>query len=266
LLPAILLPTRKKDKVFLRISFYRKPNDYIANAVYHAQNDSVLAPTVTLLSGGQLTVPVNLDGYWSARSLFTFGQPVKLIKSNLNLNAGVTYSRLPGLIDKEKILTNNYNYSLGVVVASNLSEYVDFNLSYNANFNVIAGQPENGQVSQSAGIQFNLLSKTGWFFQNDLNNQTYNYKGSIPDQSFWLWNMSAGKKFLKQQKGELKLTVFDLLKQNRAISRTVTEAYVEDTQSRVLQQYFMMTFTYKLKNFGTSKANNRNNNNSRPNF
>jgi vacuolar-type H+-ATPase subunit D/Vma8 len=56
-----------------------------------------------------------------------------------------------------------------------------------------------------------------------------------------------GKKFLKQQQGELKLTVFDLLKQNRAISRTVTEAYVEDTQSRVLQQYFMMTFTYKLK-------------------
>ena len=110
------------------------------------------------------------------------------------------------------------------------------------------------------------MSKTGWFFQNDLNNQTYNYKGSIPDQSFWLWNISAGKKFLKQQKGELKLTVFDLLKQNRAISRTVTEAYVEDTQSRVLQQYFMMTFTYKLKNFGTSKANNRNNNNSRPNF
>jgi len=87
-----------------------------------------------------------------------------------------------------------------------------------------------------------------------------------PDQSFWLWNIGAGKKFLKQQKGELKLTVFDLLKQNRAIGRTVTEAYVEDTQSRVLQQYFMMTFTYKLKNFGTPKTNNRNNNNSRPNF
>ena len=116
------------------------------------------------------------------------------------------------------------------------------------------------------GVQFNLLSKTGWFFQNDLNNQTYNYKGNTPDQSFWLWNISAGKKFLKQQQGELKLTVFDLLKQNRAISRTVTEAYVEDTQSRVLQQYFMMTFTYKLKNFGAGKTNIKTNNNSRPNF
>ena len=256
----------QKGQSFFANLFLQKTNDYIANSVYHAQNDSVLAPTITLLSGGQLTVPVNLDGYWSVRSLFTFGQPVKLIKSNLNLNAGVTYSRLPGLIDKQKLLTDNYNYSVGAVIASNVSEYIDFNLSYNANFNIIAGQPENGQVSQSVGIQFNLLSKTGWFFQNDLNNQAYNYKGNTPDQSFWLWNISAGKKFLKQQKGELKLTVFDLLKQNRAISRTVTEAYVEDTQSRVLQQYFMITFTYKLKNFGAAKTNNKNNNNSRPKF
>jgi hypothetical protein len=256
----------QKGQSFFANLFMQKTNDYIANSVYHAQNDSILAPTVTLLSGGQLTIPVNLDGYWSVRSLFTFGQPVKLIKSNLNLNAGVMYSRLPGLIDKQKLLTDNYNYSVGAVIASNVSEYIDFNLSYNANFNIIAGQPENDQVSQFVGIQFNLLSKTGWFFQNDLNNQTYNYKGNTPDQSFWLWNISAGKKFLKQQQGELKLTVFDLLKQNRAISRTVTEAYVEDTQSRVLQQYFMMTFTYKLKNFGAPKTNNKNNNNSRPNF
>jgi len=257
--------TRKGQSFFANL-FLQKTNDYIANSVYHSQNDSVLAPTVTLLSGGQLTIPVNLDGYWSVRSLFAFGQPVKLIKSNLNLNAGVMYSRLPGLIDNQNLLTDNYNYSVGAVIASNVSEYIDFNLSYNANLNIIAGQPESNQVSQLVGIQFNLLSKTGWFFQNDLNNQTYNYKGSTPDQRFWLWNISAGKKFLKQQKGELKLTVFDLLKQNRAISRTVTEAYVEDTQSRVLQQYFMMTFTYKLKNFGAGKTNIKTNNNSRPNF
>jgi len=256
----------QKGQSFFANLFVQKTNDYIATSVYHAQSDSVLASTVTLLSGGQLTVPVNLDGYWSVRSLFAFGQPLKLIKSNLNLNAGIMYSRLPGLIDKQKLVTNNYNYSMGTVVASNISEYIDFNLSYTVNFNIIAGQPENNQVSQTAGIQFNLLSKSGWFFQNDLNNQSYNYKGSTPDQNFWLWNIGAGKKFLKQQKGELKLTVFDLLKQNQAISRTVTEAYVEDTQSRVLQQYFMITFTYKLKNFGTPKTNNRNNNNSRPNF
>ncbi|HEY4148044.1 MAG TPA: hypothetical protein VGM41_03910, partial [Chitinophagaceae bacterium] len=48
-----------------------------------------------------------------------------------------------------------------------------------------------------------------------------------------------------------KLSVFDLLNQNVSISRTATETYVEDVQNTVLQQYFMLTFTYNLKNFGT---------------
>jgi hypothetical protein len=60
--------------------------------------------------------------------------------------------------------------------------------------------------------------------------------------------------------------VFDLLKQNRSISRTVTEVYVEDVQSQVLRQYFMLTFTYKLRNFGNAKAAASRNNGIRRNF
>ncbi len=258
--------TQKGQSLFANF-FVQKTNAYIANGVYIARRDSVLAPTITLLKGGQLSMTVNLDGYWSIRSFLAFGQPIKFIKSILNLNAGVTYSKLPGLINRTKTFTDNYTYTGGVVLASNISQYVDFNLSYNANFNLITQQPDNNQVTQSAGIQFNLLSKSGWFFQNDLSNQSYNYKNSAtPNQNFWLWNMSAGKKFLKKQNGELKLSVFDLLKQNKSISRTVTESYVEDVQSLVLRQYFMLTFTYKLKNFGTPKTNYRPNNEFRRDF
>ena len=49
------------------------------------------------------------------------------------------------------------------------------------------------------------------------------------------------------------MSVFDILKQNQSISRTITNIYIEDAQSKVLQQYFMMTFSYNLKNFGTPK-------------
>jgi hypothetical protein len=112
--------------------------------------------------------------------------------------------------------------------------------------------------TQSAGIKFNLLSKTGWFYSNDLNNQLYRGLSGGYNQNLWIWNMSAGKKFLKDQKGELKLTVFDLLKQNTSITRTTTDLYVEDLRNDVLQQYFMLTFTYKLKNFGKAPPPRRN--------
>jgi hypothetical protein len=110
-----------------------------------------------------------------------------------------------------------------------------------------------------AGLQLNLLSKQGWFFQNDLNNQYYNGLTESFNQNYFLWNMSVGRKFLKGQKGELKLSVFDLLKQNRSISRTITSERIEDEQNQVLQQYFMMTFSYNLRNFGAavSKPANR---------
>ena len=100
----------------------------------------------------------------------------------------------------------------------------------------------------------NLLNKKGWFIQNDISSQSYSGLSGGLDQRYTLWNAAIGKKFLKNRAGELKLSVFDLLKENQSITRTVTGTEITDSQSDVLQQYFMLTFTYNLKNFGKAKA------------
>jgi hypothetical protein len=250
----------QKGQSFFANLFLQTSQNYISNATYVAQTDSVIQNGIVLKSGSQLTKPINLDGYKSFRSFFTYSMPVKFIKSTINLNAGFTYSKLPGLINSVETNTDNFTYNAGIVIASNVSEYVDFNLSYSANFNnaksSLQSQADNNYVNQIAGIQFNLLSKNGWFLQNDLNNQIYSGLSAGFNQSFWLWNVAIGKKFLKNRLAELKLSVFDLLKQNQSIVRTVSENYIEDTQSQVLQQYFMLTFTYNLKNFGKGKPVN----------
>ncbi|MGB8190518.1 MAG: outer membrane beta-barrel protein, partial [Chitinophagaceae bacterium] len=243
----------KRTSFFANV-FVQNTQNYITNASYLIKNDSVVSNSITLREGARLTKPVNLDGYWSIRSFLTFGLPLTFMKSNLNMNAGVSYTRIPGLIDNVENLSNSYNYNVGAVVASNINEYVDFTLSYSANFNRVQNsiQPElnNNYFNHVAGFQLNLLSKSGWLFQNDLNNQMYRGLTNGFNQNYWLWNMAVGKKFLKDQKGELRLSVFDLLKQNQAISRVATETYIEDVQNDVLQQYFMLTFAYKLRNFG----------------
>lgn len=249
-----------KGQSFFANLFLQQVNDYIATATYIASKDSILIVSDTLKRGSQLSKPVNLDGYISLRSFLTYGMPIKFIKSTFNVTAGFTYSKTPGIVNKRSSLTNNLTYSAGAVVASNISQYVDFNLSYNANINQIVERSYNNYFTSTTGVQVNILSKKGWFLQNDLNNQLYNYKDtSVNDQNFWLWNISGGLKFLKDQKGELKLSVFDLLKQNKSITRTVNGPITEDIQSQVLQRYFMLTFTYKLKNFGTAAARAMNN-------
>jgi hypothetical protein len=186
--------------------------------------------------------------------------PLKFIKSTFNVNAGFSYSRLPGLVDYQETFTNSYTYNGGIVLASNISEYVDFNLSYNANFSNSKTNNRNNTttayLNQTIGAQVNLLNKKGWFIQNDVSGNIYS--GDL-DQRFWLWNAAIGKKFLKNKAAELKLSVFDLLKQNQSITRTVTGTEITDAQTKVLQQYFMLTFTYSLKNFGVANASTNQN-------
>jgi hypothetical protein len=247
-----------KGILFVANVFAQAGSNYITNATFVPQQDSVLTPDITLRAGQQLTKPVNLDGYWNLRSFLTFAMPVKFIKSSLNFNGGISFSRLPGIINNVYNMSNNTTYTAGLVIASNISQYVDFTASYTANFNTVKNKLQenlnSNYFSHQAGLQLNLLSKNGWFFQNDLTNQLYSGLSAGFNQSYFLWNMSVGKKFLANQQGELKLGVFDLLKQNRSISRNVTETYYDDIRNTVLQQYFMLTFTYNLRNFGQAAA------------
>lgn len=245
--------TQKSHSFFANV-FGSTASDYVSTAIYIAQDDSVLTPSVTLFKGSQLTKPINLNGQWNLNTFLTLGLPLKFIKTNMNLNAGFVFNRTPGLINNIPSFSNSYNFNTGVVFASNISQYVDFTLSYNGNFNkaVNSLQPEqnNNYFMHTASFRLNLLSKKGWVFNNDIANQTYNGLSDGFNQNYWLWSMAMGKKFLKAQRGELRLSVFDLLNQNQSITRTVSETYIEDVNTKVLRQYFMLTFTYSLKNFG----------------
>ncbi len=249
----------KTGKSFFANIFAQTTSDYISNATYLLKSDSTLNNNIVIKAGSQLVKPVNLDGYKNIRTMLTYTFPVKFIKSNLSINTGAGYSNLPSLSNNLPVTTHNYTYNAGVNIASNISEYVDFNISYSANFNNATTKSavitsKNNYVNQTAGLQLNLLSKKGWFIQNDVNNQSYSGLSTGLNESYWLWNAAIGKKFMKNKAAELKLSVFDLLKQNQSITRTVSANYIEDARYNVLEQYFMLTFTYNLKNFGKGKS------------
>jgi hypothetical protein len=259
-----------KSKSFFAGIFAQQVTDFITNGTWVASQDSIIQDGILLRQGAQFTKPINLSGYWSVRSFANYGIPIKAIKSNLNLSGGVGYVRTPGSVNNVKNFTNNYTYTAGVSISSNISEYIDYTLSYNGNFNnaVNSFNPNlnNKFYSHNVGAKVNLLTKNGWFVLNDLGNQVFTGLSDGFNQNFWLWNVSAGKKFLDKQRGELKLTVFDLLNQNQSVTRTVDALYIEDVQTIVLQQYFMLTFTYTLRNFGKTPAPTRSGMNRNPEF
>lgn len=252
----------QKSRSFFAGIFAQRVNNYITNGNWVASADSVIQNGIVLRKGAQFTKPVNIDGYWNLRSFANYGFPLKSIKSNLSLNAGVGYIRTPGQVNGVSNYTNAYNVSGGLAINSNISELIDYTFSYTGTFNnaVNSFNPNlnNRFYQHSIGAKLNLLSKKGWFVLNDLTNLVFSGLADGFNQNFWLWNVSAGKKFLEKQRGEVKFTVFDLLSQNQSVTRTVDALYIEDVQTVVLRQYFMLTFTYTLRNFGKNPVNNTN--------
>ncbi len=243
----------EKSNVFFAMLGGQFAQDYIGNSTLIAEQDTVITDGFVLPAGSQLSRPVNLDGYWNLRSYITYGMPLGFLKSNLNMDASATYSRLPGIINDALGFTNNYTLGTGLVLSSNISENVDFTLSarpsYNWAFNTIQEDLNTDYLNLNSSARVNLIFWKGLVFRTDLTHQFYNGLSEGYDQNYFLWNASIGKKLFKNQLGEIKLSVFDILKENTSIQRTVSDAYVEDVQTQVLQQYFMLTFTYNLRNF-----------------
>ena len=229
-------------------------NDYIANSIITARKDTTI-DNIPLFAGSQLSRPVNMDGYIMARSFLTYGIPVTFLKSNFNINGGLMYSRTPGLINDIKNTADNYSINSGVVLSSNISPELDFTISYNANYSIIKNSilptQDNNYLISVANIKFNWIFWNGFLINTEVFHNLYKGLEQDFNQEFLLWNVSLGYKFLENNAGEIRLSVYDILGQNNSISRNVTEIYLEDLRTQVLQRYFMLTFTYNLRKFGS---------------
>lgn len=234
--------------VFFSVAY---TGDYIGNSTLIAERDTMVSRGIRLNRGTQLTFPVNLDGYWNIRQFLTCSLPFTLIQSNLNLISGFAYSRTPGLLNDNLNVSNDFAFSEGAVVSSNISENVDFTLSYTGNYSISRNslQPEsnNNYFYHNASLKLNLIFWEGFVFRNETNNTLYTGLSGGFNQNIVLWNISLGKKLFADQRGEIRFILTDILNQNKSINRTITETYVEDTQTQVLGRYLMLAFTYTLR-------------------
>lgn len=248
------METNKSFFVFL---FTNLNNNYIGTSTFVAPQDTLINNEVLLRRGGQITSPVNLSGQMNARLFLSYGTSIPKWKTKVNLNPGVSYGRTPGIINGQTNTNENIDIRQGITFASNISKDVDFNLSTNATYTIVNSSLQSNldqnYFIQSSNLRFYYSPNDGkTFIANNVNNMLYRGLSEGLDQSVWLWNIEAGYRFLKNNKGELKVYVFDLLKQNNSISRSISDVAVTDTYSNVLTRYAMVSFTYIIGNFKKS--------------
>lgn len=228
-------------------------DDLITNSTFLADEPIEVSEGVILQKGSRLTRPMNVDGYYYFKSYVSFGRPLESIKSNIYLSGGFYHYKRPGVINERINYSHSNRFSMGVSLSSNISEYLDFSVSsrstYNAVENSLRPTLNNDFYYQTTNVKYRWVFGNGFVYRANLRHQLNTGLSAGYDNTSLLFNMSAGKKILKNDMGEISLNVYDLLQQNNNAARRITELFIEDSQSTVLQRYFMLTFTYNIRHF-----------------
>ena len=223
--------------------------------------------------GGQQSTYVNLGGTYNLSGYFNYGLPLKIPKSNLNFISNISYSQSQTLLATDSMTAAQNNYSHVYAKSTGLSETLSWTTNLKKNFDMNFSSKsqytinqQTGAPTKSSGSQSNLnafsetlsaeitaYTNNGWLVAADLdytytNNHSAAYNASVP-----LLSPSIAKELFKKKNGELRLSVFDLLNQNVAVSKSVSSSQESYTRTNVLTRYVMLTFTYNLNNFAGPK-------------
>lgn len=203
------------------------------------------------------TTFTNVDGTYRANGSTSYSKTVKLdsvqslrfrvgmwanLNRNINFNNGIQYSSLNTSLTPNARLT--YTWDKVAEIEPN------YRVSYASNKFDIDRFQDQEFISHTLGIRTATFVPKNLEWRNDIN---FNYNPNIAagfQKSAWFWNTTLAYSIIPD-KAILTLKVYDLLDQNTNARRTANENYIQDIQSTVLQQYFMLSFSWKFNTLGS---------------
>ncbi|MBD0367703.1 MAG: outer membrane beta-barrel protein, partial [Flavisolibacter sp.] len=246
--------------LFFNASFFNTYNKIVNNVISKPElirQYALLSPNDTIPQGVQLSMPLNADGVYYANGNFNIGFPIRRMKGgNFSTYTTISYNRNVNFADGVKNFT--YDFSLGeeLRVSYNHEERLDVGISVGIDYNSVKNTLQKNQnqnssyyvYAASADISYTLPEN--FILSTDLDYATNTGLASGYNQSYFLWNASLSKQVFKNKRGELKLSINDILNQNTNVSRNTADNYIEDVRNLTLRRFAMLTFTYNLNRTG----------------
>jgi len=201
---------------------------------------------------------IGIENGNSSKNIFESIEVVKRFKSHIN-NSFILKLKSDFSFSKNDLIINN-------VLSDQLSTNISFESSLNWKFKrsiditaLLNWSKTNtkfalGTYSNINWVQKNLILKSSFMLSTKykllidyvFQNNTHLGSEFIPKTT--IMNGSLSRKFLKNNKGEIKISFFDLFNQNINIQRIIEKNYIEDAQHMVLRKYFLLSFIFQLNN------------------
>ncbi len=196
------------------------------------------------------TQPVNVKNDYDVYASISYGMPVKAINTRIDASLNANYNRGIFPVNGADNQTERLSPSGELNLTYNYKELLEITAGANASFNrtQYSLDPALNQefVNQIYTAGFNLNLPHDFHIASNLD---YSIYGGISEQ-IPLWSASVSKYLLKNKRGELKISVFDLLNRNLGINRVAQNNYLQEERITSLGRYAMLSFTYNLQGFG----------------
>jgi hypothetical protein len=235
-----------------------RTNFFVFANISATNNAIVTNDMIDPQTGVRTTIPMNANGVYSAFGSLNHGFPLRKLKSSIEIGASTTWSQNVSFINGDRNKIRNVTFTPNFAWNFGIDKKIDLRASARVGFN-----DASYSLQKTLNVRYYLqqygLEMTNYLPRNIVLNNNFNYTKTTGraegyNTSIPMWNASISKMFLKNQRGEIKLSGFDLLNQNIGITRNANQNFIEDIRYNVLQRYFTLGFTYSLNKSGLNPA------------
>lgn len=207
------------------------------------------------------TTPVNVENDYRASIFTAFFSRINALQLKYNIGPRINYSRGITFINGVENNTDNVTTGMRLRFDNLKQEKVQIGIGANANYTTsrfsIDADRNQDFINHTYEADLGIMIKERVNIVSRLDYQVYNGISDDFNQDVPIWNAEVSVLMLKGKKGQLKIGVYDILNQNRGVSRVNQFNYTLDTQVNALGRYFLTTFTYNLKGFSAENNSGR---------
>ncbi|MEG0647773.1 MAG: TonB-dependent receptor, partial [Bacteroides sp.] len=240
-------------------------NFFYANTINSVANRMTYNQT----TGARTYQKVNVNGNWNTRGYFSFNTPFKNKKFTLSANTNASYSDAVSYTSvgknktDEQELSTTHNLALGErVTGSYRTDEFDVSLNGSFNYNLARNNKQENSNRQTfdyyVGGSTNVNLPYRFFISTDINCRfKEGYTGGFSKNEY-IWNAQLSKNIFKNSAGTIRIKIYDILRQQTNLTRSITETQMSDTQYNTLGSYVMAHFVYRFNTLGGKAPARRN--------
>ncbi|MEJ7780543.1 MAG: outer membrane beta-barrel protein [Daejeonella sp.] len=238
-----------------------------ANLSYNQTRDRIVT-TKILVPGtiNQVTSYTNTDGFYTVQGDYSYGKPFSERKFTITYSGSGSLNNNVAFIDNNKNIAKNYNLRQELEFEVDIEDVVDLEFETSYSINRTNYSQETFEDRRTNTMRYQLRGRNYFFEDATLGYNLSKTVNSGFDNSIirnpTILGLFAEYRFLKGNRGTLRLDAFDLFNQNTGISRDVFDNIIVDRQINRLGRYFMLSFNMRLSKFGGgtgSRSNDKQN-------